>query len=94
MKPRYMAWFKDGELLHSIPVNQLSSKLKFKSIVVNTDQVRNAGNYTCVLAVKLYNVLDHNESDSTVVTCTYRLSSWVHIAGKIRCQVTPGFTKG
>ncbi|XP_074624076.1 neuroplastin-like isoform X3 [Acropora palmata] len=67
-EPKYMAWFKDGELLHSIAVNQLSSKLKFKSIVVNTDQVRNAGNYTCVLAVKLYNVLDHNESDSTVVT--------------------------
>lgn len=68
LEPKYMAWFKDGELLHSIPVNQLSSKLKFKSIVVNTDQVRNAGNYTCVLAMKLYNVLDHNESDSTVVT--------------------------
>lgn len=67
-EPKYMAWFKDGELLHSMPVNQLSSKLKFKSIVVNTDQVRNAGNYTCVLAVKLYSVLDHNESDSTVVT--------------------------
>ncbi|KAK2562802.1 hypothetical protein P5673_013751, partial [Acropora cervicornis] len=46
VEPKYMAWFKDGELLHSIPVNQLSSKLKFKSIVVNTDQVRNAGNYT------------------------------------------------
>ncbi|XP_067056389.1 cell adhesion molecule DSCAM-like [Acropora muricata] len=68
VEPKYMAWFKDGELLHSMPVNQLSSKLKLKSIVVNTDQVRNAGNYTCVLAVKLYNVLDHNESDSTVVT--------------------------
>ena len=94
MEPKYMAWFKDGELLHSIPVNQLSSKLKFKSIVVNTDQVRNAGNYTCVLAVKMYNVLDHNESDSTVVTCTYRLSSCVYIEGKIRCQVNPGFTKG
>ncbi|XP_067056394.1 cell adhesion molecule DSCAML1-like isoform X2 [Acropora muricata] len=67
-KPKYMAWFKDGELLHSIAVNQLSSELEFKSIVVNTDQVRNAGNYTCVLAMKLYNVLDHNESDSTVVT--------------------------
>lgn len=67
-KPKYMAWFKDGELLHSMPVNQLSSKLKFKSIVVNTDQVRNAGNYTCVLAVKLHKVLDYNESDSTVVT--------------------------
>ena len=89
-----MAWFKDGELLYSIPVNQLSSELKFKSIVVNTDHVRNAGNYTCLLAVKMYGVLDHNESDSTIVTCTYRISSCVYIAGKIRCQFKPGFAKG
>ena len=107
MKPKYMAWFKDGELLHSIPVNRLSSELKFKSIVVNTDHVRNAGNYTCLLAVKMYGVLDHNESDSTIVTCTYRIISCVYIRMnififmnifvfmcKIRCQFKPGFAKG
>ncbi|XP_068740248.1 hemicentin-1-like isoform X4 [Montipora capricornis] len=64
---RYMAWFKDGKLIYSMQINQKSSKLGFKPLEVTTDQVRNAGNYTCMLAVKLRRVLDLNESDSTIV---------------------------
>lgn len=64
---QYMAWFKDGKLIYSMQINQKSTELDFKPLEVTTDQVRNAGNYTCMLAVKLRSVLDLNESDSTIV---------------------------
>ncbi|XP_068740246.1 hemicentin-1-like isoform X2 [Montipora capricornis] len=64
---QYMAWFKDGNLIYSMQINQKSTELGFKPLEVTTDQVRNAGNYTCMLAVKLHKELDLNESDSTIV---------------------------
>ena len=70
-----MAWFKDGKLIYSMQINQKSTELDFKPLEVTTDQVRNAGNYTCMLAVKLRSVLDLNESDSTIVKCKH----WIEV---------------
>lgn len=50
-------------------------ELDFKLFEVIIDQVRNVGNYICMLVVKFCSVFDFNELDSIIVKCKY----WIEV---------------
>ena len=63
-----VSWYKDGVLLESIrnpdPNEPLDS---LRPLVLDNIGVRDGGNYTCLLEVKLRNIRNYNVSDSTMV---------------------------
>ena len=63
-----VSWYKDGVLLESIrnpdPNEPLDS---LRPLVLDNIGVRDGGNYTCLLEVKLRNIRKYNVSDSTMV---------------------------
>ena len=63
-----VSWYKDGVLLESIrnpdPNEPLDS---LRPLVLGNIGVRDGGNYTCLLEVKLRNIRNYNVSDSTMV---------------------------
>ena len=63
-----ISWFKNGVLLQSVRNPDPRNPRDFlEPLVLSKLGVRDGGNYTCLLEVKLRNIKKHNVSDSTMI---------------------------
>lgn len=69
-KLRRMLWFKDDELVENTPDNNITD---FNPLVIRNVGVKDAGNYTCVLEMRLRGVKHYSVRDTTLVSskCNY-----------------------